>query len=206
MKNLAVVAMILLLSSAIVRAQEERMLTSEQKKILLEIARKSIQEYLSTGRSYKPEVTDPELKRPSGAFVTLERNGEFHGCIGYIEPVMPLADAVAHMAVEAAVNDPRSPKPLRQKDLNEISVEISVLSPLERIKDISDIEVGKHGLLIKKGFYQGLLLPQVATEYGWNREEFLGHTCNKAGLPFNEWKKGVEIYIFSADVFNDAQK
>ncbi len=105
------------------------------------------------------------------------------------------------MAVAAAFDDPRF-DPLTAKELKDLALEISVLTPMERLKIVDEIEVGKHGLYIKKGFYSGLLLPQVATEYGWDRITFLEETCRKAGLPRNAWKeKGTEIYLFSADIF-----
>ena len=105
------------------------------------------------------------------------------------------------MAEAAALRDPRFP-PVNEKELPDLEIEISVLTPLKKIADVSEIEVGKHGIYIKKGWNSGLLLPQVATEYGWNRQTFLEHTCQKAGLPSNAWKeKGTEIYIFSADIF-----
>jgi AmmeMemoRadiSam system protein A len=106
------------------------------------------------------------------------------------------------MAVQAAVGDPRFPA-MESEELDKINIEISVLSELEKIDDINKIEVGKHGILIRKGFYSGLLLPQVATEYGWDRNEFLEHTCFKAGLPADAYKSGADIYIFSAEVFGE---
>jgi uncharacterized protein (TIGR00296 family) len=107
------------------------------------------------------------------------------------------------MAIEAAVGDPRFP-PVTSDELKDIKIDISALSPLEAIKDVNKIEVGKHGIIIRRGFYSGLLLPQVATEYGWDRETFLAHTCQKAGLPPNAWKdKTTEIQIFSAEVFSE---
>ena len=108
------------------------------------------------------------------------------------------------MAQAAAFRDPRF-QPLKQNELSDLEIEISVLTPIEEINDVEKIEVGKHGIIIEKGNYSGLLLPQVATEYGWDRETFLEHTCQKAGLPPNAWKdKGTIIKIFSADVFHEA--
>jgi AmmeMemoRadiSam system protein A len=105
------------------------------------------------------------------------------------------------MADAAAFRDPRF-TPVKEKELSELDFEISVLTPLKRTMDVNDIQVGKHGIYIKKGWYSGLLLPQVATEYGWDRQAFLEHTCQKAGLPSNAWKeKDTELYIFSADIF-----
>ena len=178
------------------------MLTKEQKQRLLEIARDSIEGYLKTGKLLNFSESDPELAKNSGAFVTLNEHGQLRGCIGYVQAMKPLYQAVAEVAVEAAVNDPRF-KPIGLEELNKIDIEISVMSPLEKIEDVNKIEIGKHGIIIKKGVYSGLLLPQVATEYGWDREQFLGQTCNKAGLSADEWQKDAEIYIFSAEVFGE---
>jgi len=133
--------------------------------------------------------------------VTIKRRGQLRGCIGYIEGRGPLYKTVEEMAEAAAFKDPRF-MPVTEKELTELDYEISVLTPLQKIKDINEIEVGKHGIYIKKGWNSGLLLPQVATEYGWDRQTFVEHTCQKAGLPANAWKdKNAEIYIFSADIF-----
>ena len=136
-----------------------------------------------------------------GAFVTINKKGQLRGCIGYIEGRGPLYKTVEKMAEEAAFRDPRF-DPVKERELPELEIEISVLTPLKKITDINEIEVGKHGIYIKKGWNSGLLLPQVATDYGWDRLTFLEHTCQKAGLPANAWKeKNTEIYIFSADIF-----
>jgi AmmeMemoRadiSam system protein A len=122
-----------------------------------------------------------------------------------IEAVKPLYQTVAEMAVAAAVEDPRFP-PLTLDELPLITIEISVLSPLEEVEDVEEIEVGKHGLYIIRGFYRGLLLPQVATEYNWDRETFLQHTCLKAGLPTDCWQdQETKIYKFSAEVFGEEE-
>jgi AmmeMemoRadiSam system protein A len=141
------------------------------------------------------------LKENRGAFVTLQKRGQLRGCIGYIEGHGPLHNTIKEMAEAAAFRDPRF-SPVKEKELPELDIEISVLTPLKRIKDVNEIQVGTHGIYIKKGWSSGLLLPQVATEYGWDRQTFLEHTCQKAGLPPAGWKeKDAEIYIFSADIF-----
>ena len=146
-------------------------------------------------------IDSPVLKEKRGAFVTINKGGQLRGCIGYIQPYKPLSQTVEEMASQAAFNDPRF-DPVTESELPDLEIEISVLTPLKRIKDIEEIEVGKHGILIEKGSYSGLLLPQVATEYGWNRKTFLEHTCLKAGLPTNSWKdEDTVISIFSADIF-----
>jgi AmmeMemoRadiSam system protein A len=133
--------------------------------------------------------------------VTLHKQGRLRGCIGQIHARQPLVRTVAEMAVAAAFEDPRFP-PLRREELRDIDIEISVLTPLRRITDVGEIQVGTHGIYLRRGAYSGLLLPQVATEWGWDRNTFLEHTCEKAHLPKDAWKdKKAEIYIFSADVF-----
>jgi AmmeMemoRadiSam system protein A len=143
----------------------------------------------------------PRLKEPGAAFVCIHKGKDLRGCIGMIEARTPLWETIKTMAVEAAFGDPRFCA-LASDELDEIDVEISVLTPMQRIGDPTEIEIGKHGLLIRKGYRSGLLLPQVATEHGWDREQFLKWTCLKAGLAEEAWKdKDVEVYVFSADVF-----
>ena len=178
-------------------------LTKEERAELHAIARKAIESRLSSGASTSRgvETASRMLKEPRGAFVTLYEKGELRGCIGQIVPRMPLGEAVAAMAQEAAFRDPRF-TPVRSGELDALKIEISVLTPLQKIDSTDEIEVGKHGIVIVRDGSTGLLLPQVATEYGWDRNEFLEHCCLKAGLPRNAWKdKQTEIYIFSADVF-----
>jgi len=150
-----------------------------------------------------PEFTidSRELKEKRGAFVTVNKGGELRGCIGYIKAYKPLYQTIEEMATQAAFLDPRF-DPVTERELPDLEIEISVLTPLKRIRDVEEIEVGKHGILIEKGFHSGLLLPQVATEYGWDRKTFLEHTCFKAGLPKDAWKdEDTVISIFSADIF-----
>lgn len=178
------------------------MLSETQKKRLLEIARQSIENYITKGEKTKFSEADVELIKKKGAFVTIKKGGDLRGCIGHIVADSPLYQTIADMAVEAAFGDPRFPS-LLQKELKEVEIEISALSEVEKTEDVGKIEVGKHGILIRKGINSGLLLPQVATEYGWNREEFLEHTCLKAGLPKDAWRGRADIYIFSAEVFGE---
>ncbi len=178
-------------------------LTKEERAELHAIARKAIEAKLTSGASVSRgvETASGKLKEPRGAFVTLYEKGELRGCIGQIVPKMPLAEAVAAMAQEAAFRDPRF-TPVRSGELNDLKIEISVLTPLQKIDSADEIEIGKHGIVIVRGGSMGLLLPQVATEYNWDRNQFLDHCCLKAGLPTSAWKeKETEIYIFSADVF-----
>ena len=179
------------------------MLTDLEKKTLIDIARTTIECRLKGSGVPEVYIESEVLKQKSGAFVTLKKHGRLRGCIGYIEARKPLYKTVAEMAIAAAFNDPRFP-PLRTDELTHISLEISVLSPLKEIKDIKEIKVGVHGLYITKGYNSGLLLPQVASEYKWDSLTFLKETCYKAGLLLDAWKdKDTQIYIFSADVFNE---
>ncbi|MBL7135841.1 MAG: AmmeMemoRadiSam system protein B [Candidatus Marinimicrobia bacterium] len=169
---------------------------------LIELAEQTVRAVVINQPPPKPKNILDKFKEKRGAFVTLEKHDQLRGCIGYILPVYPLYETVIEVATSAALKDPRFP-PVSESELDDITVEVSVLTVPKVITDPKVIEVGKHGIIIKRGFYQGLLLPQVATEYGWDRETFLEHTCNKAGLPKDAWKdKDTEIKIFSAQVFN----
>ena len=177
-------------------------LNEEEKKFVLDVARKTIIEHATNKKT--PEFTsdNPKLTRKGGAFVTLhEKSGALRGCIGYVEPIKSLIQAVVDMAVACSSRDPRF-RPVTADELPNLDIEVSVLTPLEETKDIEKISVGTHGLMIKKSGSSGLLLPQVATEYGWDRKEFLKQTCIKAGLDRDAWKKpDAKLYIFSAQVF-----
>jgi AmmeMemoRadiSam system protein A len=178
-------------------------LSDEHKKTLLKIARESITRAVYGKPPLEYKIDDEVLNIKCGAFVTLHISGNLRGCIGNIIAETPLWKTVRNMAVESALRDPRF-YPLTPQELDRVDIEISVLSPFKKIKDIEEIEAGKHGLFIRKGFYQGLLLPQVATEYGWDRNQFLEQTCYKAGLNKNCYREsGTEIFIFSAVVFGE---
>lgn len=183
---------------------ERGMLNKEQRKRLLEIARGSIKTYLDTGKKSEVQEKDPLLRERMGAFVTLHEHGELRGCIGNLTVGTPLYLTVRDMAVEAAVGDPRFTA-LRAQELDRIDIEISVLSPLERIDSAERIELGRHGVVIRRGGRSGVFLPQVAAETGWKKEEFLSNLCeHKAGLSPDAWKdKETEIYVFSAEVFSE---
>ena len=182
---------------------KDEYLNKEEKKKLMEIAKLSVAEAVTGKRQFLPNVTEERLKESCGAFVTLKEAGQLRGCIGYIQAVKPLYQTVIDVAKSAAVHDYRF-SPVTQDELGKLEYEISVLTPLKKIKDINEIEVGKHGLVMKNGLNSGLLLPQVATEYNWDRETFLKETCRKAGLSQDAWKdKSTEIYIFSAEVFGE---
>ena len=150
------------------------------------------------GEAFKPSDS---LKEKGGAFVTIKKKGDLRGCIGYIRAVLPIYETVKEAAIQAAFHDPRF-SPIDRDEWKDIDIEISVLTPFKKIKDVEEIEVGRHGLYIEQGYDTGLLLPQVATEYSWDRTTFLEHTCHKAGLAKDAWKSAdTTIYIFSAEVF-----
>jgi len=206
------------LSAALVSEEEDEETESErtghvgvdlglgpaEKTELLKIARRSIEARLAGKPIPEFHPDSPLLKAKMGAFVTLNKDHQLRGCIGNIRGTEALYQTVSRMAIAAATEDPRFP-PVRPEELNQITIEISVLTPLKKISSPEEIKIGRDGLYIEKGFYHGLLLPQVATEYGWNREEFLQHTCLKAGLPPDAWREGATIYSFSAQVFNERE-
>jgi AmmeMemoRadiSam system protein B/AmmeMemoRadiSam system protein A len=179
-------------------------LRHEEKVELLNIARQSIEAKV-LGQSIPGFHTDsPLLQEKMGAFVTITKQGQLRGCIGHTRGIEPLYVTISKMAIAAATEDPRFP-PLRPEEIDEVALEISVLTPFKKISNADEIEVGRDGLYIEKGYNHGLLLPQVATDYGWETEEFLEHTCRKAGLPTDAWRAGADIYIFSAQVFNEKE-
>jgi len=181
------------------RARQE--LSDKDKAYLLDQVIKTIEAKIDGTKLPDDIPTSKILLEKRGAFVTLKINGQLRGCIGLIRAAKPLYEAVREMALAAAFDDPRFP-PLTKAEFASIEVEISVLTPLARVHDIDEIEVGRDGLMIRLDFHSGLLLPQVATEQGWDRKTFLEQTCLKAGLPKNSYKeKNAEIYRFSADVF-----
>ena len=182
---------------------KDEYLNKEEKKKLLTIARYSIIEAVTGKKQPEVKITDERLKENCGAFVTIKEHGQLRGCIGYIIAVKPLYETVKDVAASAAINDYRF-RPVSGDELDKLKLEISVLTPLKRIKEIDEIEIGRDGLYMKRGLNSGLLLPQVATEYGWDRKTFLEQTCRKAGLATDAWKdKSTEIYIFSAEVFDE---
>lgn len=180
------------------------MLTDAQRTTLLRIARESIAAAFEGRRAVLDESQlDDDLRRPAGAFVTLTEDDELRGCIGSIVAREPLVRAVASSAVAAAFRDPRF-DPLEPPELARVHLEISVMGPIEEVSDVATIEVGRDGLIVSRGNRAGLLLPQVATEYGWDRLQFLEQTCRKAGLPSDAWKApGTKIEKFSAEVFGE---
>jgi len=179
------------------------MLTQQDKDLLLRVARKSIESGFAEETPSRLATESTIMDERVGAFVTLKKRGRLRGCIGFLEGKTPLYETIEKMAQAAAFEDPRFP-PVKNDELADLDIEISVLTPLIQIRDVGEIEVGKHGIYIVKGFHSGVLLPQVATEYNWDRITFLRETCNKAGLPQDAWKDAdTKIFIFSASVFGE---
>jgi MEMO1 family protein len=180
---------------------KENVFSREEKDFLHRLARGAIEHHLLGGPMPTRDGEPRRLSEKRGAFVTLKTHGQLRGCIGHIQALKPLSQTIIDMAQAAAFQDPRFP-PLSQQELKNLSIEISALTPLRQIQDIKEIQVGKHGLFIERGFNSGLLLPQVAAEYGWNTQTFLEQTCQKAGLPKDAWKDSkTKIQIFSAEIF-----
>lgn len=189
------------------KVKSEDFITASDKDMLLSMARKTLEEYLKTGKVpdfFKDKPVPENLKKEAGMFVTLHKNDNLRGCIGYVLPRGPLFSSVVDLAISSATRDPRFP-PVKYDDLKDIHIEISVMSPLKKVENTNEIVMGKHGVYVKKGFNSGLFLPQVATETGWDKETFMAELCRgKAGLPANAWKdKNTEIYIFTADIFGE---
>ncbi len=178
----------------------------EDRNYLLSLAREAIAAVLN-GKGLDEVRVDEEglretLREKRGVFVTLTRNNELRGCIGYIFALLPLWQAVIENARNAAFRDPRF-APLMPGELDDIAIEISVLTPPEAIADINGFEVGRHGIILKKGVHQAVFLPQVAPEQGWDAETTLMHLSLKAGLAPDGWKKGAQFEVFEAEVFGE---
>jgi len=189
---------------AATKKSAEFSLTGGEKDELMKIARSSVESAVRERKMYLVGATGfPRLEEARGAFVTLKERGELRGCIGYITPMKPLAQTVRDVAAYAAREDPRF-EPVSPAELPLLQYEISVMSPIRRVLDIKEIKVGKHGLIIKKGEIEGILLPQVPVEEHWDRDTFIQQTCVKAGLPTSAWKDDdTDIFMFTALVFNE---
>jgi AmmeMemoRadiSam system protein A len=178
------------------------MLTETDRLDLLRLARLAL--HARVHRLPGPIATDAlgTLAIPCGAFVSIHRSGALRGCLGRLTCDMPLADVVIHLSAVVADSDPRF-DPVHPSEIDELDIEISVLTPAREIASVAEIEVGRHGLIVEQGFRRGLLLPQVATEQGWDVERFLEHTCLKAGLAPDAWRRGARLFVFEADVFGE---
>ncbi len=178
----------------------------KDKKVLLNIARKSIESAIADtpDKLTQIKITSPTLNEKNGAFVTLKTHGKLRGCIGRMVSDIPLHKLVSEMAVSSATEDPRFTK-IQPSELKDTEIVISVLTPLQKIDDPLDFELGRHGIYIKKNSRSGCFLPQVATDTGWTKEEFLSQCCSmKAGLSSNAWKKrGIDVYIFTSEIISE---
>jgi len=176
-------------------------LSDEEKRFLKDLVQLSIASALAGKATQVPAPPTELLAQELGAFVTLNLNGQLRGCIGNVIGSGPLYQTVWNMARAAAFEDPRFP-PVSREEFGALHVEISILGPVEHCPDANLVEVGRHGLIMRRGGRSGLLLPQVPVEWGWNREQFLAHTCTKASLPQNSWRDAeTEIFWFEAVVF-----
>ncbi|MEM4524326.1 MAG: TIGR00296 family protein [Archaeoglobaceae archaeon] len=174
----------------------------------VKLARKAIEEYLETRKVIKDRL-EGVFSEKRGVFTTLIKHGELRGCIGFPYPIKRLDEAIIESAIAAAVDDPRF-EPVRRSEMEEIIVEVTVLTEPEKInakpRDLPKfVEIGRHGLMVRKGLFSGLLLPQVAVEYGFDAEEFLTQTCIKAGLPPDCWLTGAEVYRFEGQIFKEVE-
>jgi len=192
--------------STICFTRGRELLNEDEKGTLLGLARQTLETYLQSNSF--PQVSlqnyniTPKLMEKAGVFVSIYKDGELRGCIGYIKGLVPLYQGVVENTINAATRDPRF-KPMTQKEAKEVQLEISVMTPLRKIQTNEEIQVGTHGLYLVKGDHSGLLLPQVATRYGWDRLTFLKQVSLKAGLPPDAWQQGAEIYVFKSQVFEE---
>ena len=184
------------------------MISEENGQYLVEVAKNAISTYLETGRRpFIPEDCPEELKEELGVFVTLNKKHMLRGCIGYPEPVKSLIESTIDVAIAAAFDDPRFPE-LKKEEYNDLEFEVTVLTQPELIEIahpdqyLKEIEIGRDGLIIQKGYARGLLLPQVAPENGFSVEEFLDHTCMKAGISADSWMdESCDVYKFQGQIF-----
>src|SRR5690349_23980740 len=173
------------------------MTAEHDRRLMLQLARDAIASHVR-GTPAPPASAAPStgpLAAPGGAFVTLHTRGALRGCIGHIEANEPVGQVIARCAIAACSEDPRF-APISAAELDELELELSLLGPLEPIAGPAEIEIGRHGLVIERGWHRGRLLPQVAVEWNWDAETFLAHTCHKAGLPKNAWREGAKLWRF----------
>lgn len=178
------------------------LLNDDERRVLLRFARETIAAHLARRPLPRLDVAGG-LDRRGGAFVTVRADRMLRGCIGYLETDAHLVEVVSRCAISASTQDPRFP-PLAADELPSVRLELSVLGPVEAVADVAEIEIGRHGLIVEHPPRRGLLLPQVATEWGWDRETFLAETCAKAGLSHDAWRTGATVFKFEAEVFGEA--
>lgn len=176
------------------------MTSDADRQCLLRIARAAITGNVTGAAPAAPAIQT--TRAVAGVFVTLHKQGELRGCIGCVDAHEPLAHVVSRYAVAAGTADPRFPS-ITAAELSLIVIELSILGPLEPVASIEEIVVGRHGLVVEGGGQRGLLLPQVATEWRWDRDTFVAQACRKAGLPLDAWRKGAQIWKFEAEVFSE---
>jgi len=180
-------------------------LSRKQQEYLLNLAREAVSAWVGEKRRVKGSQRDGVLGEPRAVFVTLREGGDLRGCIGTLEPEEPLVDAVVSRAIAAATQDPRFP-PVSARELPLLEYHVSVLSPVKKVSDASEIELGKHGVIVSQGYQRGVFLPEVAPEQGWDRETMLNFLCeHKAGLPRDAWKRGAELSVFTTQNFGDSE-
>lgn len=180
--------------------EADQMIGAEDQEALLALARRALDARVR--RQPLPEApTGGVFDLPCGAFVTIHRDGVLRGCLGRLEP-SALSETIVHLAAVVSDSDPRF-EPVRPEEVEDLDIEISVLTPERDIATVDEIEVGRHGLIVEQGYHRGLLLPQVATEHGWSALSFVEHTCLKAGLPRDAWRKGARLKVFEAEVFGE---
>jgi AmmeMemoRadiSam system protein A len=175
--------------------------SAADRKVFLELARGAILAHVTNQPAVERVLAGP-LATLGAAFVSLHKHGELRGCIGHVEADEPLGVVIPRCAVAAATEDPRFP-PVAAAEIADLDIELSLLGSLQPISGPQEVAVGRHGLVVAQGWRRGLLLPQVASEWNWTAEEFLAHTCHKAGLPLDAWKRGAQLWRFEAEVFGD---
>jgi AmmeMemoRadiSam system protein A len=176
------------------------MLTPDDRRHLLALARGALEARVR--RVPCPAVAGVPVRWRTGAFVTILCDGELRGCLGRIEPALPLPDLIGQLSTAVADSDPRFVA-VQPHELSRIHIEISVLAPEQEIESVAEIEIGRHGLIVERGASRGLLLPQVPVEHGWDVETFVAHACRKAGLAADAWRRGARMYVFEAQVFRE---
>ncbi len=186
------------------RSKEKSLHDPEVQEEMLDIARKTLKTYIKEQKLPDIEVTHDILKEKRGVFVTLNKKGQLRGCIGYIEPIKPLYQAIMENAVNASTKDYRFPT-VKESELKDIEIEISVLTIPKKIDSLDEFVIGKHGIILQKGMNQAVYLPQVAPEQGWNKEQTVSSLCRKAGLPPDAWKEGATFKVFEAIVFHEGK-